>query len=54
MSDQAESSLNNAKSNGGAANSPLFRSSLSRQGFIIIAVPLLLSFVFILGLKFLA
>ncbi len=53
MSDQAESSVNKAKANGGVNNSPLFRSSLSRQGFIIIAVPLLLSFVFILGLKFL-
>ena len=31
----------------------LFRSSLSRQGLVIIAVPLLLSFVFIAGLKLL-
>ncbi len=51
MSDQAKSSLNKAQTNGSA--NPLFRSSLSRQGFIIIAVPLMLSFFFIVGLKFL-
>lgn len=37
----------------GGGTSRIFRSSLSRQGFIIIAVPLLLSFFFIAGLKFL-
>lgn len=51
MTEEAESSISKAKNIGGA--SPIFRSSLSRQGFIIIAVPLLLSFFFIAGLKFL-
>lgn len=41
------------KEKSGGGTSRIFRSSLSRQGFIIIAVPLLLSFFFIAGLKFL-
>lgn len=41
------------KTSEGSGTGPIFRSSLSRQGFMIIAVPLLLSFVFIAGLKFL-
>lgn len=51
MTEEAKSSIKPAKTNGGT--SPLFRSSLSRQGFVIIAVPLLLSFFFIAGLKYL-
>jgi PAS domain S-box-containing protein len=53
MAEKAKSSIDEAKSKGGTGNSPLFRSSLSRQGFVIVAVPLLLSFFFIAGLKFL-
>ncbi|MBX9949732.1 MAG: PAS domain-containing sensor histidine kinase [Candidatus Obscuribacterales bacterium] len=51
MTEEAESSMYKEKIPGGTSR--LFRSSLSRQGFIIIAVPLLLSFFFIAGLKFL-
>jgi PAS domain S-box-containing protein len=51
MTEEAKSSMDKEKSGGGTSR--IFRSSLSRQGFIIIAVPLLLSFFFIAGLKFL-
>jgi len=51
MTEEAESSMYKEKTPGGTSR--IFRSSLSRQGFIIIAVPLLLSFFFIAGLKFL-
>jgi PAS domain S-box-containing protein len=51
MSEEAKSSNDKPKADGGSG--PLFRSSLSRQGFVIIAVPLLVSFLFIAGLKYL-
>ncbi len=51
MPEEVEGSIKKTSGNGGS--NPLFRSSLSRQGFVIIAVPLLLSFFFIVGLKFL-
>jgi PAS domain S-box-containing protein len=51
MTEEAKSLMDKEKSGGGTSR--IFRSSLSRQGFIIIAVPLLLSFFFIAGLKFL-
>lgn len=51
MTEEAKSSLHKEKKLGGTSR--IFRSSLSRQGFIIIAVPLFLSFFFIAGLKLL-
>ena len=51
MTEEAKSLMDKEKIGGGTSR--IFRSSLSRQGFIIIAVPLLLSFFFIAGLKFL-
>lgn len=51
MSEEAKSSIDKPEADGGSG--PLFRSSLSRQGFVIIAVPLLVSFIFIAGLKYL-
>lgn len=60
MTEKANSAVDKTGSGGGKADGgkvdggsgPLFRSSLSRQGFVIIAVPLLVSFLFIAGLKF--
>ena len=61
MNEEAKSSIDKPVTGGGktdggakadAASGPIFRSSLSRQGFVIIAVPLLVSFIFIAGLKY--